>query len=354
MVTTKIAHDARFKKQKLSKTGSRRKQLEERKRLQEVITSGGRRNDLMPECTVEIRPLSSLKVRDRQIRELSAEQLERVTRSIAALGFVGAIIVRGDKIVDGVTRYEAAKRLGLERIPCLPVDHLTEQEARQAAIALNRTAELGVWSLDELKIEMNELTALNFDLTLTGFSAEEIDILTLDDPPNLTDGEDQIPIPPAKPVSRVGDYFKLGDHRIGCADALKRESYEHLLQGAVASATLTDPPFNVKIENNVSGLGKSKHGEFIMASGEMSRSQFEDFLHTFLRHCAEFTMNGGVLYAFMDWRSLHLLILASEKAGLQYINLAVWDKGAGGMGAFYRSAHELVPVFLQRRPSRDQ
>ena len=347
MATTKIPHDAQFKKQKLSKTGGRRKLFEQDKRLEEGITSGKRRNDLLPGCTVELRPLSSLNVRVQKIRDVCPEQLERVAHSMATLGFVGAIIVRGDTIIDGVIRFEAAKRLGLDRIPCLPVDHLTEPEARQAALALNRIGELGAWRLDELKIELEELISLELDLTATGFTPEEIDIITLDDPPGLEDEEDEIPLPPVEPVSRLGDFYTLGDHRLGCADSLDRASYENLMRGAVATATLTDPPFNVKIANNVSGLGKTKHGEFVMASGEMSRPQFEAFLHTFLSHSAEFTMDGGVLFAFMDWRSLHLLVFAAENVGLTQVNLAVWDKGAGGMGAFYRSAHELVPVFCK-------
>jgi DNA modification methylase len=347
MGTKKLPQDAAFKKQKLGKTAKRRKELEQQKRLQEALTSGGLRNDLIPECTYELRPVSSLNPPERRVRKLDAEQLERVTRSIACLGFIGAILVRGDRIVDGVVRHEAARQLGLELIPCLSVDHLSDEEARLATLSVNRVAELGAWSFDELKIEMEELLALSLDITIAGFSDQEIDILVQDEPTNPVADEADTLEPPEAPVSLLGDVFHLDEHRIACADALAPESYETLLRGELVTTVFTDPPFNVKIENNVSGLGKTKHGEFVMASGEMSREEFRTFLLQFLKHCENALPEGGVLFAFMDWRSVDLLIECGRAARLTYVNFAVWDKGAGGMGAFYRSAHELIPIFCK-------
>jgi DNA modification methylase len=130
-----------------------------------------------------------------------------------------------------------------------------------------------------------------------------------------------------------------------CGDALKVESYAQVLDGGLASVVFTDPPFNVKIKGNVSGLGKIKHDEFAMASGEMDDAEFGSFLETFLAHSRNHCIPNAVLFAFMDWRHFSDLDWAGRSAGLKLINMAVWNKGAGGMGLFYRSAHELVAVF---------
>ena len=175
---------------------------------------------------------------------------------------------------------------------------------------------------------------------------QELDIILLDDvaPP----AEEQLDEPAGPPVSMAGDLWVLGErHRILCGNALEAQSYELVLDGKLATAILTDPPYNVKIAGNVSGLGKKKHGEFKMASGEMSDIEFSDFLLTAHKHCADHLVPGGIAFTFMDWRSIEALIAAGRAAGLILVNLAVWNKGSGAMGGFLRSAHELVAIFCK-------
>ncbi|WP_296721622.1 ParB N-terminal domain-containing protein [Erythrobacter sp.] len=343
-MTTPIVKPA-LTKQLNGKSVRRRKQNAEAVRVNEAIVSGGR-NDLLPDCKIEFLSVGDLKPAKRRTRKLTNDQLERVIQSIKRNGFVGAILIRDGRIVDGHVRLEAAKQLGLSKIPCITIEHLTEDETRVLALSMSRIAETGEWDLGELKLEMGELIELNFDLSATGFSAQEQDIILLD-PAAAEAEEEEVPVPPAEPVARLGDTFLLDKHRIHCGDATKAESYSHALDGQVATACLTDPPYNVKIENNVSGLGKHKHGEFVMASGEMTDSEFKKFLEEFLGHCSTALIDRGALFAFIDWRSSHVLINAGLAVGLKLINLAVWDKGAGGMGAFYRSAHELIPIFCK-------
>lgn len=198
------------------------------------------------------------------------------------------------------------------------------------------------------RLELCELEIEGLDLTLSGFSSQELDIVLLDETDESAAGEEEsIPEPPADPVSQLGDLWLLGKHRLLCDDSLEKSSYEKLLEGAQATAVLTDPPYNVKIEGNVSGLGKKKHGEFTMASGEMSRGEFHEFLCTVHKHCSDHLIDGGVIYSFMDWRSIDVLMAAGREAGLELINMPVWYKGSGGMGAFLRSAHELVCQFCK-------
>ncbi len=344
-ITTKGA--AALKKYKLSKTSARRRENGDRRALQEAITRDGLRNDLLPRCEIQFWRVSDLKPAEKRIRRLSTAHVERVTRSVLTHGFIGAIIVRNNRVVDGHTRLAAADKAGLTHIPCIDVDHLNEEEARVLAIGLNRIAELGEYDFDVLKVEMEELLSLDLDLTVTGFSAQEIDIINLDESEPIGGDEEEVPEPPEKPVSRLGDVFQLGEHRAACADALEPESYAVLLGSNVATALISDPPYNVKIRNNVSGLGKHKHDEFVMASGEMTPEEFHVFLRTFLERGKERLIEGGALMSFIDWRSVHTLINAALEIDLKQVNLAVWDKGCGAMGSYLRSTHELIPIFCK-------
>jgi DNA modification methylase len=147
------------------------------------------------------------------------------------------------------------------------------------------------------------------------------------------------------PVSRKGDLWILGSHRLLCGDARSDGDYARLLEGQTADLVLTDPPWNVRIDGNVSGLGKVRHAEFAMASGEMSEAEFTSFLSTFLGCAKAHSRDGAILFVFMDWRHLFELTCAGREQGLVAKNLIVWTKDNAGMGTFYRSRHELVFVF---------
>jgi DNA methylase len=149
----------------------------------------------------------------------------------------------------------------------------------------------------------------------------------------------------AAPVSRKGDLWILGSHRLLCGDARSDSDYARLLGDETADLVLTDPPFNVRVDGNVSGLGKVHHEEFAMASGEMSEAEFTAFLSTFLGHARTHYRDGAILFVFMDWRHLFELTCAGREQGLALKNLIVWAKDNAGMGTFYRSRHELVFVF---------
>jgi DNA modification methylase len=166
--------------------------------------------------------------------------------------------------------------------------------------------------------------------------------------PDEAPDEEQIPEVPSHPVNQPGDLWLMGKgHRLLCGNALDPNSYVQLLGSTAVAAVLTDPPYNVKIAGNVSGLGQTKHGEFQMGSGEMSVAEFQEFLRTVHKHCYDHLLPGGVMYSFMDWRSIDVLMAAGREAGLQLLNMAVWFKGTGSMGAFLRSAYELIAIFCK-------
>jgi DNA modification methylase len=161
-------------------------------------------------------------------------------------------------------------------------------------------------------------------------------------------GSDPLDVPAHAPpaveetVSREGDIWVLGRHIIICGDCRTSADLTRVLKGEQIALGLTDPPYNVKIDGHVSGLGEVSHREFAMAAGEMSASDFEAFLRDSIGHMAKLAKPGTLLYLFMDWRHLPELQAATNALGLEPVNLCVWVKSNGGMGSFYRSQHELV------------
>jgi DNA modification methylase len=283
-------------------------------------------------------------------RSHSRKQLKLIADSIKRFGFTNPILVTGDfEVVAGHGRLQAAKSLGLETVPVVALDTLSGADKKALIIADNRIAELAGWDRDILAIEYQGLLDLQFDdIEVTGFSLGEIDTI-LDDAsekkPVEPGPEDVLPPVVAAPVSRKGDLWILGAHRLLCGDARSDGDYARLLGDETADLVLTDPPFNVRVDGNVSGLGKVRHEEFAMASGEMSEAEFTAFLSTFLRHSKAHSRGGAILFVFMDWRHLFELTCAGREQGLALKNLIVWAKDNAGMGTFYRSRHELVFVF---------
>src|SRR5882672_1604325 len=237
----------------------------------------------------------------------------------------------------------------MQLVPVVALSSLSDAEKKALIIADNRIAELSNWDRDILAIEYQGLHDLQFDdLEVTGFSLGEIDTI-LDDAsekkPVEPGPEDDLPPLVVTPVSRKGDLWILGSHRLLCGDARSDSDYARLLEDQSADLVLTDPPFNVRVDGNVSGLGKVRHAEFAMASGEMSEAEFTAFLSTFLGCAKVHSRNGAILFVFMDWRHLFELTCAGREQGLVAKNLIVWAKDNAGMGTFYRSKHELVFVF---------
>src|SRR5260370_39470057 len=283
-------------------------------------------------------------------RTHSRKQLKLIENSIKRFGFINPILVTDDfEVVAGHGRRQAAKTLGMQLVPVVPLSSRSEDDEKALKIADNRIAELSNWDRDILAIEYQGLDDLQFDdIEVPGFSLGEIDTI-LDDAsekkPVGPGPEDDVPPVVAAPVSRKGDLWILGSHRLLCGDARFESDYARLLEGESADLVLTDPPFNVKIDGNVSGLGKVRHDEFAMASGEMSEVEFTEFLSNFLGHAKAYSRDGAILFVFMDWRHLFELTCAGREQGLALKNLVVWAKDNAGMGTFYRSKHELIFVF---------
>jgi DNA modification methylase len=292
---------------------------------------------------------AQLKPRARNPRTHTAKQIKQIAASIKEFGFVNPVLIDGSNgIIAGHGRVEAAKIAGMSDIPTVRVDHLTPAQIRAYVIADNKLAENAGWDRNLLALELQELSVvLNFDVTVTGFETAEVDLLIGDLNQDTPDEADEVPTVdrtvPA--VSRPGDLWHIGNHTLLCGDALNKDSYAKLLGAKKSQIVVTDPPYNVAIVGNVSGLGKTKHREFAMASGEMSQAEFTKFLKTAFAHLAAFSADGSIHFVFMDWRHLREVLDAAEKPYSELKNLCVWTKTNGGMGSLYRSQHELVFVW---------
>ncbi len=156
------------------------------------------------------------------------------------------------------------------------------------------------------------------------------------------------PPPPPEPentVTKIGDVWQLGPHRIVCGDCRDNDVMESLMDSRLAQMVITDPPYNVPINGHVSGLGKNKHDEFAMAAGEMTYEEFIEFLFDALLQMDRVCVEGALQYVFMDWRHQFELLIARQQLQNPLVNLCVWVKTNGGMGSLYRSQHELIFIF---------
>ena len=305
----------------------------------------------MAKLAVTYRKITDLHPRAGNPRTHSPKQIEQIAASIRKFGFTNPVLTDSDDgVVAGHGRLEAASLLGMAEVPTLRLGDLSEADVRAYVIADNRLAEKAGWDRDLLGVELKYLAELDFDfdLTLTGFELPEIDaLISSTDADDTTPAlEDEVPGAFSGPaVTRPGDIWQIGRHRLICGDALRPETYAALLGGEKAGMVFTDPPYNVPINGHVSGLGKARHREFAMASGEMSPSEFMGFLSAVFGLLVQASSDGSNHFHCMDWRHMSEILDAGAARYSELKNLCVWSKTNGGMGSLYRSAHELVFVF---------
>lgn len=290
----------------------------------------------------------ALKPSPHAIRQHNLHQKWKLKSLLSKFGQVTPIIVDENyTIVDGHAVYETMLELGYNEIAVVVVANRAEAEIRALRLALNRISQDTQWDAPKLKAEFEALITLGFELDLTGFDTIEIDMaLSIDAPTGNTVEEVADVEPKNEPtVTQPGDIWHLGRHVIACGDARDAGHLRTLVGDAHVAVVFSDPPYNVKIDGFVSGLGKNQHREFAMASGEMSKEQFIAFLIAFIAALKPTLADGAILYVCMDWRHAGELLVAAAQQDLEFKNLCVWVKSNAGMGSFYRSQHELVFVF---------
>jgi DNA modification methylase len=296
-------------------------------------------------------PIDELKPDPRNPRHHSRKQIKQLAGSIDTFGFtVPALVDREGNVIAGHGRILACRELGWSEIPTILIDGLSDAKRRALMIADNRLAETAEWNDQLLAEQLKDLSLaeLDFSLEVIGFEMGEIDlkIAGLEDGSAAEDPADAEPEPASgPPVSKPGDLWLLGEHRVLCGSVLDTAAVQSLMGEERAAMVFTDPPYNVLIDGHATGLGKIHHRSFAMAASEMSSSAFAVFLARSVRNLAAFCIDGALLYLCMDWRHMTELLAAGREADAELLNCCIWVKDNGGMGSLYRSQHELVFVF---------
>ena len=298
---------------------------------------------------VEVMPVRQLRRNERNARTHSKKQIRQIANSILQFGWTYPLLAdESGRVVAGNGRLEAAKALGLHEVPVIVLTGLSDGQKRALALADNKIAENAGWDRAVLAVELGELAVLlpecDLKLDITGFEPAEIDGLLGDLVDDQADPADEITDPVAPSVSRIGDLWKLGPHRLLCGDATKAADLSKLMAGERAAMGFTDPPYNVRV-GSVQGRGKIQHREFVSGSGEMSRPQYIRFLIRFLELAGEHSLDGSIHFVCMDWRHTIEIVTAGEAVFGKPKNLIVWTKTNAGQGTFYKSQHELIFVF---------
>ncbi len=280
-------------------------------------------------------------------RKLTEEKKDQLIRSLEKFNIAEIPAVNTDGvIIAGHQRVKVLQLLGRGeeiidvRIPNRP---LTEQEFKEYNITSN--LQVGVWDVETLEQVFSDI-----DLEGLGLDINDLDIPDIDN--GLTDEteeevDDRLP---EDPITQAGDFYEFISlnkglqHKLHCADSRDPESVNRLMGNEKAHLILTDPPYNVKIDDIVN-LGKTKHKNFKQASGEMSEPEFIDFLRQSFQNLQAYSIPGSLHFIFMDWRHIFEIITAGREIYSELKQLIVWNKDNGGMGSFYRSKHELCFVF---------
>lgn len=292
--------------------------------------------------------IDALKPSSAPVRRHPKKQLAKIRKSLKAFSQVTPILVSPElEIIDLELVWRAMKLNGATHVDVIVVEGKSPEEIKALRLMLNRSAMDAVWDDEILRKALQDLIDLDFDLSLTGFDAPEIDYrIKLDWPQaNVEENSADIPLAEATAISTPGVIWALGDHRAGCGSATDINFVSRVLNGRMANVCFVDPPYNVKINGFISGKGRHRHREFLQGAGEMSDDEFFDLISDSLNVLKQFSTSTALIYACIDWRHVMTMTVAGHACDMPLYTICVWTKTNGGMGGIYRNAHELVCVF---------
>jgi DNA modification methylase len=299
---------------------------------------------------VEYIPTSELIPYARNARTHSAEQVAQIAASITEFGFVNPVLVGEDFcVIAGHGRLLAASRLGMESVPVIKLGHLSQTQRRALVIADNRLAEAAGWDEEMLAIELQALMDDEFDVDITGFDAAEIDRLLdgMETGESSNTDDDAVPEVEENPVSKPGDLWILGDHRLLCGDATRLDHVEQVLDGALADMCFTDPPYNVNYGESAKDKMRGNKRKIL---NDNLGEDFERFLYD---ACVNIlTVTKGAVYICMSSSELHTLQKAFAQAGGHWSTFVIWAKNTFTLGrADYQRQYE--PILYGWKEGRD-
>ena len=269
-------------------------------------------------------------------RTHSKEQITKLRSSLREFGFVNPVIIdREFNVIAGHGRILAAKEENIEQVPCVFVDHLTEAQKKAYILADNRFALDAGWDEDMLRVEMEALQGMDFDISLTGFDEAEIaDLLSLDDGETQEDDFDVDAALQAEPFVKNGDLWLLGRHRLLCADSTNTEDVKLLMDGKKANVCITDPPYAC---NYTGGTGMK------IMNDNLKGEEFYQFLLSAFRNAYENLADGAAIYIFHSDAEKVNFYNAVVAAGFHYSTTCIWVKQSLVLGRFdYQMRHEPV------------
>ena len=254
-------------------------------------------------------------------RTHSDEQIEKIAKSMKEFGFINPILVDGNlNVIAGHGRILGAKKLGMKEVPCLFIEDLTEEQKRAYIIADNRLAEDVGWDKELLKIELEDLKNMNFDITLTGFELEDFDF-SMDESEVIEDEFDETV--PEEPKSKKGEIYKLGKHYLMCGDSTDINDVEKLMNGVKADMLLTDPPYNVDYEGG-NGL--------TIQNDNMDDETFREFLRVSFFNANSVMKEGAVFYIWHADSEGYNFRGACHDIGWKVRQCLIWCKNTLVMG----------------------
>jgi hypothetical protein len=272
----------------------------------------------------------SLTPSPRNARTHSKKQIRQLCNSILQFGWTYPILADEEgNVIAGHGRYLAALELRLKEVPVAVLTGLSHVQRRALALADNKIADNSGMDRKILAAELGELAILlpeiNLDISITGFEAGEIDGLMCDYVDPERDPADELPQIANNSVSKLGDLWQLGQHRLFCGNSCEETDVRALMGRERAATIFADPPYNDRISSLV-GRGKIKHREFAFASGEMTPPQFIAFLKKWMRLTAQFSEDGSIHFICMDWRHLAEILAAGEEIYSELKNVVVWTE----------------------------
>ena len=266
-----------------------------------------------------------------RINEGAVESLAKIIKD---LGFRNPILLnKNHVIIEGHTRWEACKRLGMESMPCIIEEDLTPEQEAALRIADNKVAEIAEWDEEKLKVEVKLLQEAGFDLSLLAFHDDELDALLGGEAvtPGQTE-ENQVPEVPEVPVSRAGEIYVLGPHRLLCGDSTKVEDVKKLAGSESIDLWLTDPPYNVAYEGS-NGL--------TIQNDSMEDTKFREFLRAAFGAAEKAMKPGAPFYIFHADSEGYNFRGACHDVGLKVRQCLVWKKNSLVLGRQdYQWIHE--------------
>ena len=269
-------------------------------------------------------------------RTHSKEQITKLRSSLREFGFVNPVIIeRKFNVIAGHGRILAAKEEHIEQVPCVFVDYLTEAQKKAYILADNRFALDAGWDEDMLRVEMEALQGMDFDISLTGFDEAEIaDLFAADDNEAQEDDFDEDAALQAEPFVKTGDLWLLGKHRLLCADSTKPEDVKLLMDSKKANVCITDPPYSC---NYTGGTGMK------IMNDNLKGEEFYQFLLSAFKNAYENLADGAAIYIFHSDAEKVNFYNAVVAAGFHYSTTCIWVKQSLVLGRFdYQMRHEPV------------